>query len=76
VNWAVSGGTAAVERALVSIGDRCYIGPNVIISKGVTIGNGCIIGANSFVNTDIPSGMKAWGTPARIIKMTEENKKN
>jgi acetyltransferase-like isoleucine patch superfamily enzyme len=32
---------------------------------GVTIGRGSIIGANSFVNKDIPSGVKAWGTPAR-----------
>ena len=67
VAWATSGGLAAIERQPVSIGDRCYIGPNAIISKGVKIGSGCIIGANSFVNQDIPDGMKAWGTPARCI---------
>lgn len=67
VEWAVSGGVAEVGRAPVTIGNRCYIGPNSIISKGVTIGDGCVVGANSFVNRDIPSGMKVWGSPARIV---------
>lgn len=68
VKWATSGGSAPVERAPVTIGSRCYIGPNTIISKGVTIGDGCVIGANSLVNANVPAGMKAWGTPARIKK--------
>jgi len=66
VKWATSGGSAPVERATVTIGSRCYVGPNAIISKGVTIGDGCVIGANSLVNADVPSGMTAWGTPAKI----------
>jgi acetyltransferase-like isoleucine patch superfamily enzyme len=66
VDWALSGGVQNSELAAVRIGSRCYIGPNVVISKGVTIGDGCVIGANSFVNRDIPSGMKAWGSPARL----------
>jgi len=65
VKWAVSGGVHAPEYAPVRIGNRCYIGPNAVISKGVTIGDGCVIGANSFVNKDIPSGIRAWGVPAR-----------
>jgi len=65
VMWAVSGGIKPVEKASVHIGNRCYIGPNTIISKGITIGDGCVIGANSFVNKDIPSGKKACGSPAR-----------
>lgn len=67
VAWALSGGAAAVERAPVSIGNRCYLGPNVVVSKGVRIGDGCVIGANSFVNSDIPPGSRAWGTPARVV---------
>jgi acetyltransferase-like isoleucine patch superfamily enzyme len=65
VKWATSGGVSPAERAPVHIGSRCYIGPNAIISKGVTIGDGCVIGANSFVNRDIPPNTKAWGTPIR-----------
>jgi acetyltransferase-like isoleucine patch superfamily enzyme len=66
VDWAVSGGTAKVERKPTKIGSRCYIGPNTIIAKGVTIGDGCIIGANSLVFKDIPANSKAFGTPCRV----------
>jgi acetyltransferase-like isoleucine patch superfamily enzyme len=66
VLWASSGGQYQAQRAPIKIGHKCYIGPNVIISKGVTIGDGSIIGANSFVKSDVPEGMKAWGNPARL----------
>lgn len=55
-----------ISKGNVSIGNHCYIGPNVIISKGVKIGNYVVIGANSFVNKDIPSNSKAFGTPVKI----------
>ena len=67
VKWAVSGGVHPPEHASVRIGNRCYVGPNAVISKGVTIGDGCVIGANSYVNSDLPAETKAWGTPARVI---------
>jgi len=56
-----------ISKAAINIGDHCYIGPNVVISKGVNIGDHVIIGANSFVNQDIPAHSKAWGTPAQPI---------
>lgn len=68
LHWATSGGRVQPERAPVRIGNNCYIGPNAIISKGVSIGDGCVIGANSLVNQDVPARKKAWGTPARIQK--------
>ncbi|MBL8890178.1 MAG: acyltransferase [Planctomycetaceae bacterium] len=71
VQWAISGGKQEPERAPVRIGSRCYIGPNTVISKGVTIGDGCVVGANSFVNVDLPPNSKAWGTPARIQGSTD-----
>ena len=67
VAWALSGGQASPVRAPTRIGDRCYIGPNVIISRGVTIGDGCVIGANSFVRDNVPAGSKAVGSPCRVI---------
>lgn len=66
VAWAVSGGKQPAKRVPVRIGHRCYIGPNTIISKGITIGDGCVIGANSLVLHDIPSNSKAFGTPCRV----------
>lgn len=52
-----------VSHAPVKIGNHCYIGPNVVIVKGITIGDYVVIGANSFVNRDIPSNSKGWGNP-------------
>ena len=69
VKWALSGGKEKYDYDRTVINDNCYIGPNVIIEKGVTIGNGCIIGANSFVNKDIPENSKAYGTPVIINKI-------
>ena len=49
----------------MTIGNHCYIGPNVIITLGVTIGDYVVIGANSFVNRDIRSHTKGHGAPFR-----------
>lgn len=56
----------AIQKNDTMIGNHVYIGPNAIISKGVIIGDYVVIGANSFVNKDIPSYSKAFGTPAKI----------
>lgn len=66
VKWATSLGAENSESAPVKIGSGVYVGPQVVIQKGVTIGDGAVIGAMSFVNRDIPSGARAWGVPARI----------
>lgn len=67
VNWALSGGVAAYDKAPTQIGSRCYLGPYAVISKGVTIGDGCVIGAHSLVTQSIPPGMKAAGCPAKVL---------
>lgn len=71
VEWALSGGKAEPERAPTKIGSCCYIGPNTVISKGVTIEDRCVIGANSLVLEDIPSGSKACGTPCSVVDRIE-----
>lgn len=63
----LTGGKAPIERHPVTIGDRCYIGPQSIIAKGLTIGECCVIGAGSFVNKDVPPFSVAAGTPAKVI---------
>lgn len=67
VDWALTGGTAPYARARTLIGSRCYIGPQAVIARGVVIGDGCIIGACSLVLESIPAGMKAFGTPCRVV---------
>jgi len=66
VDWAISGGKKEYNYKKTKIGNNVYIGPNVVIQKGVTTGDKVIVGANSFVNKDIPSNSKAYGTPIKI----------
>lgn len=62
-----------ISHAPVTIGSHVYIGPNVIIAKGVTIGDYVVIGANSLVTGDIPSNSKGWGTPFKIKGTCRDN---
>jgi acetyltransferase-like isoleucine patch superfamily enzyme len=71
VDWAVSGGVLPFEHAPVRIGSRCYIGPQTVISKGVTVGDGSIVGACSFVRADLPPGSIAVGAPVRVVGAVE-----
>ncbi len=63
----------------VSMGGRSKIGKGTFIGIGssiiqdVTIGAGSIIGAGSVVITDIPSGVLAYGNPAKVIRELKEN---
>jgi len=67
VMWAVSGGIEKLEYKATTIGSNCYLGPCVVVAKGVVIGDGCIIGAHSLVLEDIPAGSKAFGTPCKVV---------
>ena len=67
VKWALSGGKEKYEYAPVKIADNCYIGPQTVITKGVTIGNNAVIGASSFVKRDVQAFTIVAGVPAREI---------
>lgn len=69
VDWAISGGKEEYKYQKTRIGNNCYIGPNTIISKGVSIGEGSTIGCNSFVNRSIPPNSKVAGVPAKNIDL-------
>lgn len=67
VKWSLTGGKARYEKASVSIGNCCYLGPYVVVSKGTKIGKCSLIGANSLVNSDIPPYSIAFGSPCRVV---------
>ena len=62
---------ARVERAAVRIGNRAWIGFNVIILKGVNIGEGAVVGAGAVVTRDVPPYTVVAGNPARPIRQLE-----
>lgn len=55
----------------VRIGENVWIGACVTILPGVTIGDGSVIGAGSLVLRDVPPGVVAVGSPARVIRSAE-----
>ena len=54
-------------KSPVRIGNRLNFGLHSIFTSGITIGDGFIIGSNSLVNKVVPTGMKVWGNPSKII---------
>ena len=56
----------------VKIGNRAWIGPNVIILHGVTIGEGAVIAAGAVVTKDVEPFTIVGGIPAK--KIGERNK--
>jgi acetyltransferase-like isoleucine patch superfamily enzyme len=63
-----------VKMAPIRIGNKAWIGFNVIILKGITIGEGAVIGAGSVVTKDVEPFTVVAGNPAKIIKKITENK--
>jgi maltose O-acetyltransferase len=59
--------TGYTEVLPVVIGERCYIGAGAIVLPGTTMGDGAVIGAGSIVRGEIPAGVVAVGSPARVI---------
>lgn len=52
----------------VTIGDNVWLGGGVIVCPGVTIRADTVVGAGSVVTKDLPSGVLAVGSPARVIR--------
>ncbi|MGJ6980388.1 acyltransferase [Aestuariimicrobium soli] len=51
----------------VVIGDRVFLGQNVVVLGGVTIGDGATVAANAVVTRDVAAGAVVGGIPARPI---------
>lgn len=58
------GGRVHIER-------HCFIGTGAIILPRLKIGAGSIVGAGSLVTRDVPAGVLAFGTPARVHRQLD-----
>jgi maltose O-acetyltransferase len=52
----------------IVIGDNVWLGGGVIVCPGVKIGADTVVGAGSVVVRDLPAGVLAVGSPARIVR--------
>lgn len=52
----------------ITIGDNVWLGGGVIVCPGVTIGADTVVGAGSVVLRDLPAGVLAVGSPARVVR--------
>ena len=59
----------------VHIGAGTWLAYNVCVLPNVTIGRHCVIGALSVVNSNIPPYSVAVGSPARVVKRYDFNRK-
>jgi len=64
------------KKGAILLKKNCRIGTHSVIMPGITIGSNTRIGAFSFVTTNIPDNVLAYGVPARMIRPLTEEEKN
>lgn len=57
----------------VTIGDNVWLGAGAIICPGVAIGNDTVVGAGAVVTRNLPAGVVAYGTPARVRRVASDH---
>ncbi|MDO5623957.1 MAG: acyltransferase [Pseudomonadota bacterium] len=58
---------AAVIRAPIAIGERCFIGPHSTIEAGSTLGHGTLVAAHSRVRGQFADFAVLAGSPAQVV---------
>lgn len=72
----VAGVLEPPSKSPCEIGDNVLIGANAVILEGVKIGAGSVVAAGSVVVKDVPSGVVVAGSPAKIIKIVDDQTKD
>lgn len=79
---AIIGSNVTIGHSVIlhacTVGDFSLVGMGSTVLDGAEIGDYVLLGAGSLVtgNTKIPSGMKAFGRPAKVVgPLTDEEKK-
>jgi sugar O-acyltransferase (sialic acid O-acetyltransferase NeuD family) len=65
-------GPGVTIASSVHIGEKCRIGMKTAILEHLCIGDWAVIGAGSLINKDVPQGVFAYGSPAKVIRENEE----
>ena len=52
----------------ITIGDNVWLGGGAIVCPGVTVGADTVVGAGAVVTRDLPAGVVAVGSPARVLR--------
>lgn len=63
------------KKGKITIGNRAWIGPRVIILHDVHIGEGAVVAAGAVVTKDVPPFAMVVGIPAKKIGMRTDNLK-
>lgn len=61
---------SVVQSQKIMIGNKCWIGFNSIILKGVILGEGCVVASGSVVTKSFEPFSIIGGNPAKFIKKT------
>ncbi len=69
----IAPGTVLAGR--VTVKEGAFIGAGAVVKEYVTIGENAIIGAGSVVLKDIPDNAVAVGSPAKVIKIKNEEER-
>jgi maltose O-acetyltransferase len=56
----------------ITVGDNVWLGGGAILCPGVTIGDDTVVGAGAIVTRDLPAGVIAVGTPARVLREIDD----
>jgi maltose O-acetyltransferase len=56
------------SAAPITVGDNVWLGGGAILCPGVRIGDDTVVGAGAVVTRDLPAGVVAVGSPARVLR--------
>ncbi len=65
--------TGVHTAGCITVGKSAFVGVGAVLGPNVSIGERSIIGAGSVVLSDIPAGVIAYGTPAKVIRKVPDS---
>lgn len=60
------------SKTPVIIEDDVLVGANAVVLEGVRVGAKAVVAAGAIVTEDVPAGAVVAGSPARVVKMADE----